>query len=154
MNCFLCQLFYCNSLSPLVSICCCSSDPNLCHRLGGNCHHWLDPWQKVVISCLLPLLDRIHHYCLLLLIWFPFMVPEPSSCDLRMHTTQAGSVATKILLFHSYNSCAGTVIGPCTYNHTIYLVCSHGNQYICFSSTYCPWEQWLEIRIVTTLGPS
>jgi hypothetical protein len=38
----------------------------------------------------------MHIYYLLLLIWFPFVAPEPS-CDLCVHTTQAGSV-TKTLL--------------------------------------------------------
>jgi hypothetical protein len=94
----------------------------------------------------------MHNYCLLLLIWFPFMVPEPASCDLCMHTTWAGSVVTRTLLFHTYYSCAGSVIRSCTHNHTTCLVCSHGNQHICFNPTYCPWEQWLETRSVCNPG--
>jgi hypothetical protein len=80
------------------------------------------------------------------------MVPEPSSCDLWMHTTWAGSVVTRTLLFHTYYSHAGSVIGSCTHNHTTYLVCSHGNQHICFNPTYRPQEQWLEIRSVCNPG--
>jgi hypothetical protein len=50
------------------------------------------------------------------------------------------------LLFHTYYSCASSVIGSCTHNHTTYLVCSHVNRHIYFNPTYCPREQWLEIR--------
>jgi hypothetical protein len=80
------------------------------------------------------------------------MALEPSSCDLCMPTTQAGSVVTKTLLFHTYCSCAGTIIRSCTHNHTTYLVCSHGNQHICFNATYCPWEQWSEIKSICNSG--
>jgi hypothetical protein len=45
-----------------------------------------------------------------------------------------------------------SVIGSCTHNHTIYSVCSHGNQHICFKPTYRPWEQWLEIRSIHNPG--
>jgi hypothetical protein len=79
------------------------------------------------------------------------MASEPSSCDLCMHTPQAGNV-TRTLLFHTYYSCAGTVIGSCTHNHTIYSVCPQGNQCICFHPTYCPQERWLEIRSVCSPG--
>jgi hypothetical protein len=78
------------------------------------------------------------------------MAPEPSSCNLCMHT-QAGSVVTETLLFHTYYSCAGFAIGSCTHKHTTYLVCSHGNQYICFNPTYCPWVQ-LEIQSIHNPG--
>jgi hypothetical protein len=80
------------------------------------------------------------------------MVPEPSSCDLCMHTTWAGNVVSRTLLFRTYYSCAGSVIGSCTHNHTTYLVCSHGNQHICFNPTYRPWEQWLEIQSICNHG--
>jgi hypothetical protein len=63
-----------------------------------------------------------------------------------MHSTQAGSVVTKTWLFHTYYSCAGTIIRLCTHNNTISSVCSHGNQHICFTLTYSPWEQWLEVQ--------
>jgi hypothetical protein len=43
-------------------------------------------------------------------------------------------------------SCAGSVIGSCTHNHTIYQVCSHDNQFTCFNPTYHLVEQWLELR--------
>jgi hypothetical protein len=94
----------------------------------------------------------MHNYCLLLLIWSPFTAPEPSSCDLCIHTTQAGSVVTRTLLFHTYSSCAGSVIRSYTHNHNTYLVCSHGNQHICFSPTYRPREQWLETRSIHNPG--
>jgi hypothetical protein len=105
-------------------------------------------------SSLLPLQDRMCNYHLLLLIWFPFMAPEPSSCDLCMHTTWTGNVVTRTLLFHTYYSCAGSVIRSCTHNHTTCLVCSHGNQHICFNSTFCPQEQWLDIGASATMGTS
>jgi hypothetical protein len=103
--------------------------------------HW-SQW-KVFISSLLLLLDRMHNYYLLLLIWFPFVVPEPSSCDLCMHNTQEGHAVTRTFLFHTYYSCTGSVVRSCTHNHITYIVCSHGNQHICFSLTYYPWEQCL-----------
>jgi hypothetical protein len=151
-DCFPYQLFHCNALSPFVCVCCCSSHPSLYHRLDRNYPIWLDSWWKVFISSLLPLLGRMHNYCLLLLIWFPFVVPEPSSCDLCMHTTLAGNVVTSTYLFHTYYSWAGTVIGSYTHNHTTYLECSHGNQHICFNPTYHPREQWLEIRTICNPG--
>jgi hypothetical protein len=52
-----------------------------------------------------------------------------------MHTTQIGNIVT--LLFHTYYSCAGTVIG---------------SEHICFNPTYYPREQWLEIRSVQNPG--
>jgi hypothetical protein len=94
----------------------------------------------------------MHNYCSLLLMWFPFMASEPSSCDLCMHTTRAENVVTSPLLFQTYYSCAGTVTRSCTHNYTIYSVCSYGNQHICFNPTYRPWEQWLEIRSVCNPG--
>jgi hypothetical protein len=58
----------------------------------------------------------------------------------------AGCIVTKTLLFHTYYSCAGSVIGSCTHNHSIYQVCFHDNQFTCFNPTYFPVEQWLELR--------
>jgi hypothetical protein len=58
----------------------------------------------------------------------------------------AGSIFTKILLFHTYCSCTGSVIKSCTHNHTIYQVCSRDDQFTCFNPTYHPVEQWLELR--------
>jgi hypothetical protein len=112
----------------------------------------LDPQPKVFISSLLPLVGRMYNYYLLLLMWFPFLATEPSSCDLCMHTSRAGSVVTRTLLFHTYYSCAGSVMGSCTHNHTTYLVCSHGNQHIYFNPTYRPQEQWLEIKSIRNPG--
>jgi hypothetical protein len=80
------------------------------------------------------------------------MASEPSSCDLCRHTTQAGNVVTRTLLFHTYYSCAGTVSGSCAHNHTIYSVCSYGNQHICFNPIYCPQEQSLKIRSIHNPG--
>jgi hypothetical protein len=81
------------------------------------------------------------------------VAPEPS-CDLCMHTTQAGNVVTRTLLFHTYYSCTGFVIGTYTHNHTTYLVCSHGNQHICFNPTYCPWSNGWRSGASATLGTS
>jgi hypothetical protein len=122
------------------------SQPSFSWSLVETIPHWMVPLWNVFISSLLPLLGRMHNYCLLLLIWFPFMVPDPSSCDLCMHTTWTGSVVTRTLLFHIYYSCAGTVIRSCTHNHTIYSVYSHGNQHVCFNHNYSPWEQWVEVQ--------
>jgi hypothetical protein len=69
-----------------------------------------------------------------------------------MHITRAGNVVTRTLLFHTYYSCAGSVIGSCTHNHTTCLEWSYGNQHICFNPTYCLWEQWLEIRSIRNPG--
>jgi hypothetical protein len=79
---FLHQLSHCDALSPLVCICCCNSHHNLCHRSGRNRLCWLDSQWKVFICSLLSLLGMMHSCCLLLLMWFPFMASEPSSCDL------------------------------------------------------------------------
>jgi hypothetical protein len=59
--------------------------------------------------------------------------PQALDCDSCMHTTQAGSTVTKTLLFLTYYSCVGTIVGSCIHNHTIYSVCSHYGQYICFT---------------------
>jgi hypothetical protein len=67
--------------------------------------------------------------------------PLALHCGSRMCTTQAGSVVTKTLVFHTYYSCAGTVIGSCTHNYTTYSVCSYYGQYICFKPIYHYWEQ-------------
>jgi hypothetical protein len=45
-------------------------------------------------------------------------------------------------VFHAY-SCAGTVVGSCTHNHTTYSVCFHDSQYICFNPICHSQEQWL-----------
>jgi hypothetical protein len=81
-----------------------------------------------------------------LLICFLFTAEKSSSCDPYMHIAWAGHIVTKTLLFHTCYSCADSVIGSCTHNHMIYQVCSHDNQYTCFNPTYCPVEQWLELR--------
>jgi hypothetical protein len=73
-------------------------------------------------------------------------------CDSCTHSTRTGIVATKTLLFHMYYSCAGTVVGSCTHNHTTYSVCSHDSQYICFNAIYRPWEQQLEVWSFTSTG--
>jgi hypothetical protein len=151
MDCFPHQLSHCNALSLLVCICCYSSHPSLRHRFGKNHPCWLDSWWKAFISSLLSLLGRMHNYCFLLLIWFPFMIPDPSFCDLCMHTTWAGN-ATRTLLFYIYYSCAGSVIGSCTHNHTTYLVFSRSNQHTCFNLSYHPQEQWLEIQSIHNPG--
>jgi hypothetical protein len=78
--------------------------------------------------------------------------PQISNCDLCMCTTGAGSVISRTLLFRTYYSCAGSVIGSCTHNRAIYLVCSHGNQHISFNPTCYPWEQWLEVQSFHSTG--
>jgi hypothetical protein len=80
-------------------------------------------------------------FLLLILISSLFWDPQTSNCDLCIHTTWAGSVVGR-----TYYSCAGNVIGSCTHNCTIYSVCSHGNQRICFNPTYRPKEQWLKVH--------
>jgi hypothetical protein len=80
----------------------------------------------------------MRNYYLLSLMWFPFVAPEPSSCDLCMCTARTRSVVTRTSLSILTNSYAGSVIGSCTHNHTTYLVCSHGNRHICFNPSYHP----------------
>jgi hypothetical protein len=65
-----------------------------------------------------------------------------------MHITGEEVLSLGLCISILTNSCAGSVIGSCTHNHTIYSVCSHGDQHICFNPTYLPREQWLEIRSV------
>jgi hypothetical protein len=93
-------------------------------------------------------LPLLHKVSVLTWLWicFPFAAQKSSSCDPCMCIVQAGCIVTKILLFHTYYSCAGSVIRSCTQNHTIYQICSHDNQFIYFNPTYCPVEQWLELR--------
>jgi hypothetical protein len=74
--------------------------------------------------------------------------PQALDCDLFMHSTWVGSVVTKTLVFHTYYSCAGTVVGSCT----TYSVCSLDGQYICFNPIYCSQEQWLEVQNFTSTG--
>jgi hypothetical protein len=134
----------------LVCICCYNSHHNLCHRPGKNHPPLIELMVKGFYS-----LSSISfgNYYLFLLMCFPFMASEPSFCDLCVHTTWAGNVVTRTLLFHTYHSCAGsTVLGSCIHNYTIYSVCSHSNQHICFNSTYHPREQWVEIRSARNPG--
>jgi hypothetical protein len=46
----------------------------------------------------------------------------------------------------------GTIVGSCTYNQTIYSVCFHDGQYICFNPICGPQVQWLEVRSLTSSG--
>jgi hypothetical protein len=80
------------------------------------------------------------------MICFPFATQKSSSCDPCMGIVWAGHIVTKTLLFHTYYSCAGSVIRSCTHNHTTYQVCSHDNQFTCFNPIYRPIGQWLELR--------
>jgi hypothetical protein len=43
--------------------------------------------------------------------------PHALDCDSCMHITQAGSAVTKTLVFHTYYSCAGTIVGLCNHSH-------------------------------------
>jgi hypothetical protein len=61
--------------------------------------------------------------------------PQALDCGSCMHTTWVGSAVTKTLVFHTYYSCEGTIVGSCTHNHTTYSVCFHDGQYICFNPT-------------------
>jgi hypothetical protein len=69
-----------------------------------------------------------------------------------MHITRAGIVVTKTLVFHTYYSCAVTVVRSYMHNHITYSVCSHDGLYICFNPVYHPWEQWLEAQSFTSTG--
>jgi hypothetical protein len=77
---------------------------------------------------------------------------EALDCNSCMCTAQVGSVVTKTLVFHTYYSCVGTVVGSCTHNHTTYSVCSPDGQCICFNPIYHPWDQWLEVESFTNTG--
>jgi hypothetical protein len=76
--------------------------------------------------------------------------PQALDCDSYMCTTWAWIAVTKTLVFHTYYSCAGTIVGSCTHNHTTYSVCFHDGQYICFNPIYCPQEQWLKVQFQQT----
>jgi hypothetical protein len=82
-----------------------------CQRISRNCPHQLDPRWKVFISSFLPLLDRMYSYYFLLLIWSPFMVLGPSSCDPCIHITWSGQGVTwtrlTILTSPAKDKCGG-----------------------------------------------
>jgi hypothetical protein len=59
---------------------------------------------------------------------------------------------TKTLVFHTYYSCARTIVGSYTHSHTTYSVCFHDGQYICFNPIYHSQEQWLEAQSFTSIG--
>jgi hypothetical protein len=96
-------------------------------------------------------LGRMHNYFLSLLIWFPFVSQSPHPLTYACYHL-AESAVTRTLLFHTCYSCAGSVIRACTHNCTTYLALSHGDQHICFNSTYCPREQWLEVWSIHNPG--
>jgi hypothetical protein len=81
----------------------------------------------------------------------------PSGPQSPPPVTYVGILLTQeVLLLRLYFSIltipVQTVIRSCTHNHTTYLVCSHDNQHICFNSTYCPQDQWLEIKSIHNPG--
>jgi hypothetical protein len=96
---------------------------------------------------------RISPFCifsLLILVSFLPGIPQALDCDFCMHTTQARSAITKTLVFHTYYSCAGTIVASCTHSHTTYSVCFHDGQCICFNPIYHPQEQLLEVQSFTS----
>jgi hypothetical protein len=115
-------------------------------RMSTLAYHWA-PRGYTSPANFLPL-PLLHKFLVLiwLSIWFPLAAPISSSYDPCMCIAWAGSIVTKTLLFHTYYSCAGSVMGSCIHNHTTYQVCSPDNQYTCFNPTYHPVEQWLELR--------
>jgi hypothetical protein len=94
----------------------------------------------------------LFHVFLLLNLSSPFLRnSQISNYDLFMHTIQAGNLSPELCFSILNYSCAGTVIGARTHNHTTYLVCAHGDQHICFNPTYHPQEQWLEVWSIHNL---
>jgi hypothetical protein len=90
-------------------------------------HSQLDPWRKVFISSLLHLLGKMHNYCLLLLIWSPFMVPGPSLIPWPVYLqnlVRSGIYWT--LLYHTNFSCQGEISETCTHNKTPILLVVQG----------------------------
>jgi hypothetical protein len=124
-----------------------------CQPCSSHSGSWLVyTQQKLEESPISPLrMSPFHVFFLLILVSSLPRDPQVLDCGSCMNTTWAGNV-TKTLAFHTYYSCAGTVVGSCPHNHTTYLVCSHNDQYICFNPICCPREQWLEVQSFTSTG--
>jgi hypothetical protein len=95
----------------------------------------------------------MHNYCLLLLICFLLWLQSPPVtyvCTLLRQEMLSLGLCFSILTI----PVQAFVIGTYTHNHTTYLVCSHGNQHICFNPTYCPWSNGWRSGASATLGTS
>jgi hypothetical protein len=107
--------------------------------------------QKLEDLLISPLrMSSFHVFFLIILV---SSLPEDAQAldsDPCICTTQAESVVTKTLISHTCYSCAGIVVGSCTYNHTIYSLCFHDRQCIHFNPICCPQEQWLGIQSFTS----
>jgi hypothetical protein len=97
--------------------------------------------QKLEKLPILPLKMSPFHVFLLISVSSLPGDPQALDCDSCMCTTWVGSTVTKTLVFHTYHSCAGTIVGSCTHKHITYSVCFHDGQCICFNPIYSPWEQ-------------
>jgi hypothetical protein len=93
-------------------------------RCQPCCSHsgsWLVyTWQKLEELPISPLrMSSFHVFFLLILVSSLLGEPQALYYDSCMHTSWAGGVVRKILVFHTYNYCAGTVVRSCIHNHTV-----------------------------------
>jgi hypothetical protein len=64
----------------------------------------------------------------------------------------SGKYCCQTLVFYTYYSCADTIAGSRTHNHTTYSVCFLDGQCICFHPIYRPREQRREVQSFTSTG--
>jgi hypothetical protein len=100
---------------------------------------------KVFISSLLPLLGRMHNYCLLLLMCFPFGVPELSSCDPCILITQLGQGVTGTLFLTLISPAREQSRGPAGITNPLFYLPARGSIYS-FNLRCSPNDGWLEVR--------
>jgi hypothetical protein len=130
-DCFPHQLFHCNALSPLVYICCYSSHLSLRHRFGKNHPCWLDLLGLFYLywaGCI----STVYCYGYVSLHGLRTLILWPMYCILLGQEVLSPGLCFSILTIPVQ------ALSSCTHNHTTYLVCSHGNQQICFNSSLLP----------------
>jgi hypothetical protein len=109
---------------------------------SSHCGSWLVYTQRKLEELpISPLrMSPFHVFFLLILVTSLRGDPQALDCDSYMQTIRIGSAVTKTLTFHTYYSCAGTIVESRTHNHTTHSVCFHDGQSICFNHIYCPQE--------------
>jgi hypothetical protein len=98
-----------------------------CQPYSSHLGSWLTyTWQKLEELPISPLRMSLSHVFLLLILVSSLPGdPQALDCDSCMCITWAGSAVTKTLVFHTYYSCVGTIVGSCTHNHIAYSVFFH-----------------------------
>jgi hypothetical protein len=100
---------------------------------------------------------RMSPFCVLFLLILVTSLPGDPRLWIVTHVCtlpKQGVLSPKTLVAHIYYSCAGTIAGSCTHNHTTYSVCSRDGQYICFNPIYRPRERWPEAKASAALESS